>query len=186
MKRELAPLEAQETPFGTRYVFGDKKVAFPYERWVPTLADIDRAQTFGEQRERLAEAIIGVAGSYKGLVPASDARLDYWASGITARFKGMNEGDGNLRLTYLAIGSVGRIGYQTPDEDCPNPAFAVVDAQRDEYHRVARDPTEKLEAVEQNLGLRALSVLATELDNRFPGFDLQKKLTPELRSSPFL
>jgi hypothetical protein len=81
-------------------------------------------------------------------------------------------------LKFVAIGHTA-IGYQSADEECPSPAYAVIDNRAEAYHRVVSRTSEPLDDIEIELGLRAVSTLALTLDTRFPGFEIHEKLSAE-------
>lgn len=156
---------------------------FNYDEWVPTLVDISRAQTFVEQREALRVGIVKVAASSDGLRQIAGSRIRSTKGGTEARFK--LDSDDQPILSFLSTGRTA-IGYQSPDEECPSPAFAVIDGVNgSEYdvHEVVRDPLQLLSDEADEIGLRTIYSLAGVLNSRYPGFEIMPKLEAGLASS---
>jgi len=172
MSQELLKLVLGEVYKRPRYVFEGEN-GLPYELWVPTLLDIRDAQTIGAQREALTNGIVRVVASHHGLKPASRSRAEV-GFGYKERARFSLDG-GVPALKHISIGRIA-MGFQSPDEQCPNPAFAVVDKPEEKYHRVVKDSEEELTPTEHELGLEVISSLATTMDNWYPGFELPQKL----------
>lgn len=166
----------------SRYELADKN-AFQYEHWVPTLLDVKATETYGQQKEVLTGTLVKVAASQRSLRESSVDRARFsrnlW---IDARF-GLDE-TSLPRLRYLRIGRAA-IGYQTPDEDCPNPAFAVIDGREDTVltHEVIHHPDELLGDAATQVSDDVYRFLRDQLDSLYPGFNLIDKLNSALEEA---
>lgn len=179
MSKEFSELAPREDSWGTSYLFKDRS-AFGHEKWVPTLSDVYSAKTIGQQKDTLGFAIANVAAYYTGLREISRNRLEYHSHPLKARFKFTPEQNPAPQLTYVTIGKVARIGYQTPDQATPNPAFAVIDIPGEDYRRIVRSHAEKLSDAERIVTTEVVQALAQDLDYIYPDLEIYQKLATEL------
>jgi hypothetical protein len=176
----IPPLVQTETRYGTRYVFRDRD-AFPYDEWVPSLVDIHSARNYGQQHDALTKAIIGASASRHGLGPASKSRISpVDLKHLRARFHFI-EGDEQPKLTHLQVGHIA-IGYLTASELTPNRSFAVLDGDEEgaAFHEIIPKAEKPLSEAGTSLGLISVSALMNDLADRYPGFDLPRKLEDAL------
>jgi hypothetical protein len=181
----IPPLNPGPNKYG-RLEFKNSQQAFPHSAWVDTLASVDQATTFGEQRDAVALAALSVGAAYYGLQVRRRGRLEPYIPGsnLTVRL--------DVTADQVSLASVKSselvpdtfqwvdtlAGYQTPDPAHPHQAYAVVDVDRGrEYHRVVADPSEALGEIEQGLGLAVVRGLASFLDGQYPGFDITTRLS---------
>ena len=157
-----------------RFVFEDKNV-FTTNDWTPTLTAVHAAETFEEQRFALTAALINVGARYFGLSDANKGRFRPYIPhiGVEARFSIQ---DGEASMAYIRMADVA-IGYQTPNAAQPNIAYAVVDnIGGGTYHNVIHDPAEEIGTMEKDMGLATVRALSGFLSDRYPGFELERKL----------
>ncbi len=155
-----------------RYILANPE-GFPYDTWVPTLAEITQAKTFEEQRTALSIGIASVNGCKYGLVPTAEGHAHgrlHTPGDVRFRIT-----DSRARLSYVKVVGI-KIGYQTPDTKSPHPAYAVVDGPN-KYHRVVARDSEELSDMETEASLFATYALAIQLHETYPGYEVFPKLT---------
>lgn len=171
MSYELPDLILGTNDYGRkRYLFADN-AKFPTDAWVPSLLDIHNASTIGEQRSAFETGIVGLVAN-SGIVPAGETHarimIDY-GDYARVRIKA-----GRATLSSLRSGDV-LVGYQTSDEECLKPAFAVYDTTGLQ-HEVFKDPDQDLTELARSLSLTIFTKLADQFDSRYPGFELHSKI----------
>lgn len=171
MSTTIPPIERRLNHYGReRWLLSDQD-SFTYDHWVPAIVDIKTARNYDEQKRTIARGIIGLVASHSGLLVRSQGRAE------ALHFARLRVTEGTPQLSSLALRNI-RVGYQTPDEDTPNPAFAVIDSGSS-YHHVVRDPDEQLDEIGTSISNLTAEVLVEHMYYQYPGFGIYERLAKE-------